>query len=111
MAEEKLITRRGIFIVSYQLDGICNALRLIVQTGAPVGSPVRAIVAKLRADFARLLASGRALDSLPEVSDDMSAPELLALAETLRSSALCFLTPDETDERKRAMGFNQEGAE
>ena len=108
METEKLISRRDIFVVSCQLEGICNALRLIVQTGAAVSAPTRAIVAKLRGDFQKLVASGRVAEGLPEVSDDMGAVELLSLAETLRMSALCFLTADEAEERRRAIGFETE---
>jgi hypothetical protein len=108
MADEKLISRRGLFIVSFQAEGVCLALRLVLQTGAPVSAPTRVIVAKLRSDFQSLIANGRVAEGLPEVSEDMGTAELLTLAEIIRMSVLCFLTPDETEERKRTMGFLRE---
>ncbi len=98
------IERRGILIVSFQLEGICNALKFMVQAGANPGDETRSIVKKLWSDF-QDIASGKVVKDLPDVSDITSAADLLAIAETLRTSALCFLTPDEQDERKRSIGF------
>lgn len=103
---ENLITRRGIFIVSFQLEGICTALRLIVQCHAEPGSATVAVLRKLQREFGDLVASGRVVSEIPEVTESMSAPELLAIAEVLRTSAMCFLSPDEADERKRSIGFS-----
>lgn len=79
--EEDIISRRGLFIVSYQAEGVCNALRLIVQTGTQVSAPTRAIVSKLRGDFERLIVGGRVAEGLPEVSENMDADALLTLSE------------------------------
>jgi hypothetical protein len=101
----ELIFRRGIFIASFQLDGICNALRLMLQCGASPGAATVALLEKLQGEFETLIKEGRIVERIPKASATMSTPELLAIAEVLRSSALVFLTPDEAEERKRTFGF------
>ena len=100
-----LISRRGIFIVSFQFEGMCTALRLITQCGAPPGDATVVLLQKLQREFRGLIASGRVVDDVPDVKQGMSAPELLAIAEVLRASALSFLSADEAEERRRSIGF------
>jgi len=50
---------------------------------------------------------GSPSERIPEVSDDMGAPDLYAVAELIRATNLAFLTPEEMEERS-AMGFQVE---
>ena len=100
-----VISRRGIFIASFQLDGLCGALRLMLQCGAAPGDATVALLCKLQDEFETLIKGGRVIERIPKASSAMSAAEMLAIAEVLRASALVFLTQDEADERKRSFGF------
>lgn len=96
------ISRRDMLIVAFQLEGICNALQCVVQSGAEIGAESRAIVVKLLRDF-RGIAMGKVVEGLPDVSDSCNAADLLSIVETLRASALCFLTPHEQSELKQLL--------
>ena len=102
----ELITRRSIFIVSFQLEGIGTALRVSLQCRAEPGAATIVLLMKLQSDFRRLIASGRVVNDVPEISEGMSAPELLAIAEVPRTSAMSFLSPDEAEQRQRSIGFS-----
>ena len=102
---DHLLTRQGLFVVSYQVEGLCVALRLMVQSGNPAGPETRQLLRRLMSTFRSLVTSGPALEGIPEISDTTAAADLLSIAETLRTTALCFLTPEEHEERKRSIGF------
>lgn len=100
----EVINRTGIFIITFQLEGLCFALRQTVPHGlAPsVGSVT--LLKKLHDDFASIT-TGRALNGFPEIKESLTPVDILAIAETLRSTAASFLTPDEREERNQTFGF------
>jgi hypothetical protein len=101
----RLILRGGLFIISFQLDGLCTALRYAVPAGLEVGAGTIALLRKLHDDYASI-SSKRPLAGFPAVDKDLTAVDVLAVAETLRSTVLAFLTPDELEDRKQVMGFS-----
>jgi len=102
----RLIDRSGLFIISYQLEGLCNGLRLTVPHGLKPGKETIQIIEKLLADFAAIL-KGTLLDNLPKISESSNPVDILVFAETLRTSVLAFLSPEEVTERRK-IGFNVE---
>jgi len=100
----KLIDRTGVFIISFQLEGLCTALRLTVPQGLLPGTGTLAILKKLVADF-ESISSGQCLKNLPTISESSSPMDVLAMAETLRMTVLAFLSPEEISEHRRAIGF------
>ena len=98
------IGRTGLFIISYQLEGLCTALRLTVPQGLSSGPGAVAILKKLVADFTSI-STGQSLKDLPPISDSMNPVDLLAMAETMRTTVLAFLSPEEISEHRRAIGF------
>jgi hypothetical protein len=104
-APERLILRGALFIISFQLDGLCTALRYVVPAGLEPGLGTVALLRKLYEDYASI-SSKRPLAGFPPVDENLSAVDMLVVAETLRSTVLAFLTPDEIEERKQALGFN-----
>ena len=104
-APERLILRGALFIISFQLDGLCTALRYVVPAGLQPGAGTIALLRKLHDDYASI-SSKRPLAGFPAVDDDLSPVDVLAVAETLRSTVLAFLTPDELEDRKQVLGFS-----
>ena len=107
MPDGKLIDRTGFSIVSFQLEGLCQALRATVPNGLSPGAGTVQILRKLRDDWASIT-TGKSLQNLPEIDGELSAVDLLAMAETLRATALSFMSPDEFAEQRRAFGFSPE---
>lgn len=103
------IDRTGVFIISYQLAGLCHALRLTVPNGLKPGNDTLAILTKLIADF-NSISSGSCLRDMPTISESSSPVDILSLAETMRMTVLAFLSPEEIREHQRAVGFRAEGA-
>ncbi|MDR3457552.1 MAG: hypothetical protein P4N60_08910 [Verrucomicrobiae bacterium] len=101
---EKIIERGSLFIVSYQLEGLCMGLRLTVPHGLSPGKESVAILKKLKADFASIC-TGRVLTDLPTISESSSPVDILVMAETLRTSVLAFLSPEEVAEHRK-LGFH-----
>ena len=96
------IERSAKFILFMQLESICQALRLAIQTNASTGNLTIKLMEKLRQDLITIV-EGRAIKSLPELADPTTA-DLLAFAETARGTILAFLTSEEIEEQKQ-MGF------
>src|SRR5205823_11516572 len=94
-----MIDRTGLFIISYQLEGLCTALRLTVPHGLAPGPDTLAILKKLVADFASI-STGRCLQDLPTISQSSSPVDVLAMAETMRTTVLAFLSPEEISEHR-----------
>jgi len=103
---DKTIDRSGLFIISFQIEGVCTGLRLTVPHGLAPGKGTITILRKLVADFASI-STGKMLKDLPEISESSSPVDILVFAETLRTSILAFLSPDEILERK-TIGFQRE---
>jgi hypothetical protein len=103
---ERTIDRSGLFIISFQLEGVCTGLRATVPHGLAPGNDTVTILRKLLADFASI-STGKMLKDLPDISETSNPVDILVFAETLRTSVLAFLTPDEISER-RSIGFRRE---
>jgi len=102
----ELIERGALFIISYQLEGLCMGLRSTVPHGLSPGKESVAILKKLTADFASI-STGRVLKDLPTISESSSPVDILVMAETLRTSVLAFLSPEEVAEHRK-IGFQME---
>jgi hypothetical protein len=100
----RLIHRTALFIVSFQLDGLCTALRYAVPYGLQPSSGTVALLRKLFEDYSNI-ASKHQLAGFPPIDETLGAVDTLVVAETLRSTVLAFLTPDELEDRKHALGF------
>ena len=100
------ISRSGRSILSFQLQGLCNALRIAVSTGQPAGAACVALFDKLRIDLLALT-SGRCVEGLPEISGDVTLVDMLVYSEVLNETLNAFLNPEEGEEKRRFFGFNQ----
>ena len=96
--------RSGLFILSFQLDGLATALRYTVPAGAPVGPETIKMAMRLKSAFERVT-SGEPVENLPDVSIESAPSDVLMLVEILRASLLAFLSPDEAEERRDVLGF------
>ncbi len=101
------ITRSALLTTSFQIEGLCIALRLIVQTHITAGKGTRSLLTKVLKDFKKM-ATGIVIEEFPDLSDDSNEADLLAIAETLRTSILCFLTEEERGDRKKTFGFTND---
>ena len=106
MNDGKTIDRTGFSIIALQLEGFCHALRATIPHGLNPGPATIQILKKLRDDWASIT-TGKSLENLPEIDDKLTPVDVLALAETLRATALSFMEPDEFDRQRRAFGFPQ----
>jgi hypothetical protein len=98
------INRSGLFILSFQLEGLCAALRHTVPHGLPPGRATVALLRKLYDDL-DALHTGRAIERFPSIDDALSPVDVLSIAEMLRSTVVAFLTPEEREERHLEFGF------
>jgi hypothetical protein len=98
------LTRSCRFILYFQADGVCNSLRLAVQVGQTAGPETVALLHAMTED-ARLIGEGKAFERLPAITEDTSVVDMLVAAEVIRASMLCFLSPEEVEEQRRAIGF------
>ncbi len=94
----------GRMILALQLQGLGEALRFTLQSGKAPGPLTVELYNKLRAD-ADALADGRALARIPAIGAQSDPGDLLVAAEVLRSTVVACLTPEEHEERERAIGF------
>jgi hypothetical protein len=99
------IDRSGRSILSFQLQCLCNTLRIAVQAGQPAGAANAALQVKLPDDMLSMV-SGRCVDSLPEINV-ASPAELLAHAEVLNETPNAFLSPEEGEEKRKVFGFDR----
>lgn len=100
------IDRSNLFIIAFQLDGICAALRHALSCGLAPGPATVKSLQQLHAAFAAIH-SGPSLDVLPSIDFNSPPSDILAFAEVLRTTVGAFLSPDEVAERQRVIGFNQ----
>lgn len=104
MSERKVTTRSHEFILSFQLDGVCEAMRLMISRGLDPGSVTRRVLKALRDDFVQRC-SGKAIDLIPEITDNTAPDDLYVIAELLRATNLSFLSQEEREERG-PLGFS-----
>jgi hypothetical protein len=103
--ENDAVYRSERFVLSYQLDGMCQALRLIIQLKEKPGVKTLQLLTKLRSEVGRNV-TGQALKDVPDFDATTTLPELVAIAEFLRATMVAFLSPEETKERSGSMGFS-----
>ena len=103
MPDRPLKNRSNNFIVYFQIEGVCMALRQLVPHGVEPGPQTRQLVRNLHDGLVEV-SSGKPIEHIPEVTDNTGPADLLVIAETLRSTMLAFLTPEEVKERG-ALGF------
>ena len=100
------IDRSNVLIISFQLDGLCLALRHSISCGLQLGPDTVKSVQELYKIFAAIH-SGPSLEVLPKIESGSSPSDILVFAEMLRATCAAFLSPDEIAEKHRAIGFNQ----
>lgn len=97
--------RSNLFIASYQVEGLCDALRRTISVGAQPGPESLKFLKSLR-DAIVSVGSGLTIEHLPEISLDMNAHDVLAAAEVLRTTIIAFLSPEEVQDHRGAFGFH-----
>ncbi|MFA5291868.1 MAG: hypothetical protein WC496_02410 [Phycisphaerae bacterium] len=105
--KESPIKRSGTFMLAAQLEGFCIGLRQIVSIGITPGKLSVDLLKKLFKDFTQTT-HGKPVENFPEIIDSTPGADLLILAETLRSTMMAFLTPDETEEHNKSFGFGKD---
>jgi len=96
--------RSGLFLLSFQLEGLCTALRQVVPCGLPLGPQTVVVTQRLKGTFDSI-ASGPAVENLPDIDEDTAPVDILMLVKILRSTLLAFLSPEEIGERRSVLGF------
>lgn len=97
-----MATRSNNFVASFQIEGLCQALRALVLNGVDPGILARQVLRSLRDGFVKS-GDGITVQHIPEVTDKCSAGDLLVVAELL--SMIAFLTPEEAQEQRGYFGF------
>ena len=100
------IDRSNIMILAFLLDGYCTALRQSVSLSLQLGTATLEILQKLHSEFLSI-SSGTSVELLPKIDATSPPSDILTFAEMLRSMCTAFLSPDETLQRQRAIGFQQ----
>jgi hypothetical protein len=103
MEKQPAQSRSNEFLASFQMQALCNSLKSLIAVGTDPGPEARALLKALREEFVGRC-SGRAIDRIPDVTDDTSGAALLVIAEVLFFTNLAFLTPEEAEEQRR-FGF------
>lgn len=91
-------------VIYFQASGLCEALRLAVQTGQKPGKATIELIRKCRED-AKRYSRGDCYDRLPEVDEDSPAIDLLVAAEMLRTTHLAFMSPQDIEENKQTFSM------
>jgi hypothetical protein len=99
MTEDEPVKRSDRFILSYQLDGFCRALRLMAHKREKPGAKTIQLLTKLRTEVGKNVTT-TAMQGIPHFDAATTLPELLAIAEVLRSTMHAFLSPQEASEKR-----------
>lgn len=75
--------RSELFILSYQIDGLCASLRQTVPYGLPVGPLTIALTKRFKNTFDRVT-NGPPVEGLSDVDETTSPVDVRAVAEILR---------------------------
>jgi hypothetical protein len=105
MSDKVTFKRNDFFVHSFQIEGLCMALRQTISLGLAPGPTSISILKSLR-DRTIEISSGQWLANLPEVHSEMNAQDVLTVAEVLRTSVLAFLSPEELQEQRGTFGFH-----
>ena len=98
------VDRTQWFMLYFQADGLCNALRLLAQTNQSPGNATIELLKALKAE-SEVIGNGKAFERLPDIGQGSSLSDMLVAAEVIRSTMLAFLSPEELEDQRRAMGF------
>jgi hypothetical protein len=104
MSSGTKIDRSNLLIISFQLDGLCNAVRQSVACGLALGPGTIKTLLSLHTAFAAIH-SGPSLEVLPKIDEKSAPSDILTFAEILRATTAAFLSPDEITEKRQAIGF------
>ena len=104
MVNDEPIKRSALLVMAFELEGLCNSLRITVPNGLAPSRTTIAIMNKLLEEFSEK-ADGVLLDNLPPLDEKTSPVDVLIVAEILRSTLTAFLSPEELHERERTFGF------
>jgi hypothetical protein len=97
--------RSNLFIASFQVEGLCTALRATTAVGGQPGPATLELLKSLR-DAIVSVGSGLTVEHLPEVTNEMNSYDVLTTAEVLRTTILAFLSPEEAEEQRGVFGFH-----
>ena len=97
-------------VLSWQLGGIIQALRLTIPSGLAPGAATLALLAGVRKQMEAtgengLGLSGIAIDNIPHLDERSSAVDVLVVSEALHSLVQCLLEPDEREAQQNYFGF------
>jgi hypothetical protein len=98
------IERSGRFLAYFQAVGVCEALRIALQTGNKPSKSTVDFLRKLRED-AQHIATGNAFERLPVTDESSSPADLLVAAEVIRASMLAFLSPEEIESSEQSFSL------
>lgn len=104
--KESPIKRSALFVLTAQLEGFCNGLRQISSLNLQPEKLSIDLFKNIFQNFKKI-SSGNAIDNFPEIKELESWANLLIYAETLRSTMMAFLTPEETEEHNKSFGFKK----
>lgn len=105
MDQPRRVTRSNTVLASFQIEGLCKALRELVLRGIEPGDVARGLLRSLR-DTVVGSVIGATVEHIPEVTKEALASDLLVVAEVLRATMLAFLTPEEAEEQRGTFGFH-----
>jgi hypothetical protein len=103
------IDHTDLLTLSFQLDGVCTALRQCVGSGLKPGPGTLKSLRTLRGAFVGMH-NGVSLDMLPNIDFGADPSDILTYAEILRSTVARFLSSDEIAEKRRANDFHSHEA-
>jgi len=92
-------------LLALQVDGFCQAMSVALQVNQPVGE-VSADLLRKFIDEATRVGQGGAFQKYPEIGNDATTADLLAVASVLRSTLWAFLdTPSRGDVAEASHAF------
>ena len=94
--KSQLISRSNLSILSYQIESLCIALRVVVPHGLRPGKDTITLINQLKIEMTAA-SSGGAFEKIPDASFDSEPADILIIAETLRGTLMSFLTPEEIE--------------
>ena len=105
--EPKLLATRSVeFIAQFQIEAMCQSLRILIQSRVEPGPLTRQVLASLRDELVARC-SGKPIERIPQVTEETSPADLVTIAELVKATGIAFLTPEEIQERK-SIGFTSQ---
>lgn len=97
--------RSSFFIASFQIEGLCTAIRFTLQTNGEIGPQTINLLRGLR-ELLAASCDNEIEKQIPDISSDLSCSDLLAVAEVIRVTFLAFLSPEEATTQRGTLGFH-----